>query len=106
MMTNHPNPVFHGHCLLLEFALKALPYVAFVDAMPTLSTPNETTVVLDTKDEHPLTLSHLCEILCLIREHLGEQKFFDIEVGRATVCISGIRCISKAKLGLVYVTAT
>jgi len=98
-MTN----IFHAQCTTLEAALRSLPYVSFVDALPTQTKPDETTIVLDTHSEL-LTLSHLCEILGLIREHLGDQKFFDIEVGRSTVCISGIKSVPKLNLGQVYAT--
>lgn len=93
------NPVFHAQCTTLEAALRDLPYVFFVDALPTQSRPNETTVIVDVSVEY-VTISQVCEILGLIRQHLGEQKYFDLELGRSTLCISSVQFNPEARVGV------
>lgn len=84
------NSVFHAQCSMVESALRALPYITFVDALPTQSDPNQTTVVVDF-DGTRLTMSMVCEILGTVSTHLGDQDSFELEVGRTTLCISAIK---------------
>jgi hypothetical protein len=84
------NSVFFAQCTTVESALRALPYVTFVDALPFQSDPNQTTIVVDF-DETRLTMSTVCEILGIISTHLGDQDSFELEIGRATMCVSAIK---------------
>ena len=95
------NPIFSAQCACLEAALLDLPYVSYVDAAPTETKPNETTLVVDF-DNHSLTLSHLCEIAGLALKHLGEQRFFTIESGDTTLVIHGLKFSPQVEVGVLH----
>ena len=84
------NSVFFAQCTTVESALRDLPYVTFVDALPAQSTPNQTTVIVDFDSTH-ITMSSVCEILGIISTHLGDQDSFELEISRTSMCVSAIK---------------
>src|ERR1700748_801006 len=80
---------FHAQCSLIESALRSLPYVTFVDALPTQSKPNENSVIVAV--DVPLSMTHICEIFAIVKEHIGEQRDFGVEVGASTIVLTHLK---------------
>lgn len=99
------DPYFLTQCMQLQKALGDLPFVHYVDALPTNQIPTETTVVVSFVGT--ITLSDLASIIEFVVTHLGNQSDFEIEVGSDTLVITGLKSQLKVTAsGVVYVNET